>query len=196
MCPLCTSTLLRTRSNTWPYITASSDLKSQLASLIANYVYFLLSAEKNLEELSSLGHFLKGSSATLGFNKVRDNCQIIQQYGHKQTVDGADEPDEEVCLTKIKEAVKTVKTDFADLEKDLKTFFEPASITIELSWLGNCYFYSTTQTGHQYISSRDRSFVLVALEVKKHYIFTYSPCASWEGVAESSEFLVFPTRLL
>lgn len=81
------------------------------------------SADKDLSELSSLGHFLKGSSATLGFNKVRDSCQIIQQYGHKQTVDGTDEPDEEVCLLKIGDAIKAVKVDFADLEKDLKTFF-------------------------------------------------------------------------
>lgn len=79
--------------------------------------------EKNLSELSSLGHFLKGSSATLGFNKVRDSCQIIQQYGHKQTVDGTDEPDEEVCLKKIEDAVEAVKVDFADLEKELKAFF-------------------------------------------------------------------------
>lgn len=83
----------------------------------------LLRADKNLDELSSLGHFLKGSSATLGFNKVRDSCQIIQQYGHKQTVDGADEPDEEVCLTKITDAIKTLKVDFADLEKEIKVFF-------------------------------------------------------------------------
>lgn len=79
--------------------------------------------EKDLSELSSLGHFLKGSSATLGFNKVRDSCQIIQQYGHKQTVDGTAEPDEEICLKKIKDAVETVKVDFADLEKELKAFF-------------------------------------------------------------------------
>lgn len=81
---------------------------------------------KDLDDLSSLGHFLKGSSATLGFNKVRDSCQIIQQYGHKQTVDGADEPDEEICLNKIKDAVKALKVDFADLEKDLKVFFGEA----------------------------------------------------------------------
>lgn len=73
--------------------------------------------------MSSLGHFLKGSSATLGFNKVRDSCQIIQQYGHKQTVDGTAEDDEEVCLKKIKDAVETVKVDFADLEKELRAFF-------------------------------------------------------------------------
>lgn len=91
----------------------------------------LFREEKNLSELSSLGHFLKGSSATLGFNKVRDSCQIIQQYGHKQTVDGTDEPDEEVCLKKIKDAVEAVKVDFADLEKELRTFFGGESVEAE-----------------------------------------------------------------
>lgn len=86
--------------------------------------------DKDLDELSSLGHFLKGSSATLGFNKVRDSCQVIQQYGHKLNLDGTPETDEEVCLKKITDALETVKVDFADLEKDLKAFFnssEPSS---------------------------------------------------------------------
>lgn len=89
------------------------------------------SAEKDLNELSSLGHFLKGSSATLGFNKVRDSCQVIQQYGHKQTLEGTAEPDEEVCLKKITDALKTVKVDFAELEKELKIFFNSDSETNE-----------------------------------------------------------------
>ncbi|ROW04207.1 hypothetical protein VSDG_00812 [Cytospora chrysosperma] len=79
--------------------------------------------EKDLEELSSLGHFLKGSSATLGFNKIRDSCQVIQQYGHKLDLAGTPETDEEVCLKKITEALKAVKVDYADLEKELKVFF-------------------------------------------------------------------------
>lgn len=79
--------------------------------------------DKNLSELSALGHFLKGSSATLGFNKIRDSCQIIQQYGHKLNVDGTPEPDEEVCLRRITEAIKALKVDFTDLEKSLKKFF-------------------------------------------------------------------------
>lgn len=76
-----------------------------------------------LDELSSLGHFLKGSSATLGFNKIRDSCQVIQQYGHKLTVDGAPEPDDKVCLKKIGDALKTVKVDTEELEKKMKKFF-------------------------------------------------------------------------
>lgn len=82
-----------------------------------------ISEAKNLDELSALGHFLKGSSATLGFNKVRDSCQDIQQYGHKQNPDGSDQPDEELCLDKITEAIEAVKKDCAELEKELKAFF-------------------------------------------------------------------------
>jgi osomolarity two-component system phosphorelay intermediate protein YPD1 len=77
----------------------------------------------NLEELSSLGHFLKGSSATLGFNKIRDSCQIIQQYGHRLTVDGTPETDDKVCLKKIDEAIKAVKVDSDVLEKLMRKFF-------------------------------------------------------------------------
>ncbi|KAH8888254.1 histidine-phosphotransfer domain, HPT domain-containing protein [Thozetella sp. PMI_491] len=83
-------------------------------------------AEKDLEELSNRGHFLKGSSATLGFNKIRDSCQVIQQYGKKLTLDGSPEPDENVCLQKIADALKAVKTDKESLEKQMKTFFGEA----------------------------------------------------------------------
>ncbi|KAL2160882.1 hypothetical protein VTH06DRAFT_1079 [Thermothelomyces fergusii] len=79
--------------------------------------------KSNLDELSKLGHFLKGSSATLGFNKIRDNCQVIQQYGHKLTVDGAEEPDEKVCLKKIADALEEAKVDTETLNKKMKAFF-------------------------------------------------------------------------
>lgn len=81
--------------------------------------------KNDLAELSSLGHFLKGSSATLGFTKIRDSCQVIQQYGHKLNLDGSPELDEKVCIRKITEALKAVKQDMAELEKMLKRFFDP-----------------------------------------------------------------------
>ncbi|KAK1776989.1 signal transduction histidine kinase [Copromyces sp. CBS 386.78] len=84
---------------------------------------------KRLETLSSLGHFLKGSSATLGFNKIRDSCQIIQQYGHKLNIDGSAEPNEQVCLDKIKGALKTARNDkdvLADMMLNkIHGFFQP-----------------------------------------------------------------------
>jgi osomolarity two-component system phosphorelay intermediate protein YPD1 len=78
---------------------------------------------KSLDELSSLGHFLKGSSATLGFNKIKDSCQVIQQYGHRLTVDGTNEPDDAVCLEKIAEALEKVKGDTKTLKAQMAEFF-------------------------------------------------------------------------
>ena len=78
---------------------------------------------EDLSELSKLGHFLKGSSATLGFTKIKDNCQIIQQYGSKLNVDGSAEPDKVVCLRRIKDALAAVKIDKVELEKTMKKFF-------------------------------------------------------------------------
>jgi osomolarity two-component system phosphorelay intermediate protein YPD1 len=69
---------------------------------------------------------LKGSSATLGFTKIRDSCQVIQQYGNKLTVEGNPEPDQAVCLGKIAEALKSVKVDTTELQKGLDEFFKEA----------------------------------------------------------------------
>ncbi|KAI0882517.1 histidine-phosphotransfer domain, HPT domain-containing protein [Annulohypoxylon maeteangense] len=79
--------------------------------------------EENLDELYRLGHFLKGSSATLGLTKVKDSCEKIQRYGKKENVDGSPETDEALCLSRIKETLKTVKAEYADVEKTLKKFF-------------------------------------------------------------------------
>jgi len=78
----------------------------------------------DLATLSSLGHFLKGSSATLGLTKVKDSCEKIQHYGLKKDEAGiADEPDEAKCLARIKDTLKTVKEEYAEVEKVLKKFY-------------------------------------------------------------------------
>ncbi|KAK3985571.1 putative multistep phosphorelay regulator [Cladorrhinum sp. PSN332] len=78
----------------------------------------------DLPTLSNLGHFLKGSSATLGFNKIRDSCQIIQQYGNGYNVDGSALVDKETCIKTIEEAIKKVKLDTAELENLMRRFFD------------------------------------------------------------------------
>jgi osomolarity two-component system phosphorelay intermediate protein YPD1 len=80
--------------------------------------------KKDLTQLSSLGHFLKGSSATLGLNRVRDGCEKIQRYGKKENVDGSPETDEKLCLERIEEALKAVKSDYEDVEKTLKDYYD------------------------------------------------------------------------
>lgn len=82
--------------------------------------------QKNLEELSSLGHFLKGSSATLGLTKVKDSCEKIQHYGQKKDDAGtADEPDEEKCLSRIGVTLKAVRDEYAEVKAVLKKFYGP-----------------------------------------------------------------------
>jgi osomolarity two-component system phosphorelay intermediate protein YPD1 len=80
--------------------------------------------EKNLKELSSLGHFLKGSSATLGLTKVKDSCEKIQHYGAGKDEAGVvDEPDNEVSLKHIQSTLTDVKADYAEVEKFLRRFY-------------------------------------------------------------------------
>jgi osomolarity two-component system phosphorelay intermediate protein YPD1 len=80
--------------------------------------------KKDLATLSSLGHFLKGSSATLGLTKVKDSCEKIQHYGQMKDEAGtADEPDEEKCLELIKDTLVAVKEEYAEVEKVLKKFY-------------------------------------------------------------------------
>ncbi|PHH73747.1 hypothetical protein CDD80_3605 [Ophiocordyceps camponoti-rufipedis] len=80
--------------------------------------------KKDLEKLAGLGHFLKGSSATLGLVKVRDGCEKIERYGKNENADGSTEPDSELCLKLISEALRTVKVDYKDVERILKRYYE------------------------------------------------------------------------
>lgn len=82
------------------------------------------SKAKNLDELSKLGHFLKGSSATLGFVKVRDECEKIQHYGHKKDASGEiDEPDEDKCLRLINDSLTKCKTAYDQVNNLMKQFY-------------------------------------------------------------------------
>jgi len=81
-------------------------------------------AEKDLNELSSLGHFLKGSSATLGFTKIKDECERIQHYGHKKDETGTiDEPDKEKCLALIARAVAEAKEAYAVVSVLMRKYY-------------------------------------------------------------------------
>jgi len=80
--------------------------------------------KKDLPELSSLGHFLKGSSATLGFTKVKDECEKIQHYGHKKNATGEeDEPDEEKCLSMIGSSIARAKKAYTIINELMKQFY-------------------------------------------------------------------------
>lgn len=77
------------------------------------------SAGKRLAELSELGHFLKGSSATLGLVKVKDDCERIQ---HCQE-DVGDNLDDPKVLDVIKGYLTDAQENHREVEVILRRFY-------------------------------------------------------------------------
>jgi len=82
-----------------------------------------ISESKDLATLSSLGHFLKGSSATLGLNLLKQSCEKIQHWGHGKDETGTKDESEEVCLKAITNELKKLKKDYITVEKALRKFY-------------------------------------------------------------------------
>ncbi|MCJ1400252.1 hypothetical protein MMC11_003456 [Xylographa trunciseda] len=81
-------------------------------------------AKGDLVQLSSLGHFLKGSSATLGLTKVKDSCEKIQHFGARKDESGTNEEfDDNKSLRRIKETLTVLKVDYAEVETKLRAFY-------------------------------------------------------------------------
>jgi osomolarity two-component system phosphorelay intermediate protein YPD1 len=79
---------------------------------------------KNLKALSELGHFLKGSSATLGLVKVKDQCEKIQNLGARKDETGTSaQTDDEKSLAKIKEAIGKARTDYEMAKNALSKWY-------------------------------------------------------------------------
>lgn len=82
------------------------------------------SADEDLDDLSSLGHFLKGSSATLGLTHVKDGCEKIQHFGARKDETGSTtQPDDKISLQKIDTTVKEVKVAYAKVERFLRRYY-------------------------------------------------------------------------
>ncbi|KAG7193849.1 uncharacterized protein KQ657_005047 [Scheffersomyces spartinae] len=50
-------------------------------------IEYLVRQRSDLEKLSSLGHYLKGSAAALGLNTISIQCERIQNYGKMDNFD-------------------------------------------------------------------------------------------------------------
>lgn len=83
----------------------------------------------DLEQLSQLGHFLKGSSATLGLTKVKDSCEKIQDFGsHRDATGSEQEVNDAVYLERIRQTLSRLKEDYREVEELLREFYgEPKS---------------------------------------------------------------------
>lgn len=81
-------------------------------------------AAGNLEELSSLGHFLKGSSAALGLTKVKNSCEKIQHLGSRKDETGTvDIDDSAASLERIRTTLAEVRTEYAESQEVLRNYF-------------------------------------------------------------------------
>jgi HPt (histidine-containing phosphotransfer) domain-containing protein len=78
-------------------------------------------ARKDLAELSSLGHFLKGSSAALGLSKVKTSCENIQHFG--QLREGGVIITEAEAIGKITKSIARAREEYADAKTWLEQFY-------------------------------------------------------------------------
>lgn len=79
--------------------------------------------KRDFHALSSLGHFLKGSSAAVGLIKLKASCEKIQNYGNKLDETGNHSISEENALARIADVLLVTKKDFRDAEIWLKRFY-------------------------------------------------------------------------
>jgi len=66
----------------------------------------------DLVGLSSLGHFLKGSSATLGLIQIKDACEAIQNNGAGLDESGTKTIGNSEALKKIETKLSKMRTDY------------------------------------------------------------------------------------
>ena len=94
----------------------------RISSVLSFRTYSLaFRKKKDLESLSSLGHFLKGSSAALGVFKVQSSCEDIQHYGHLR--EGIRVIKEEDALARISTTLARAREEYQFAEVWLKHFY-------------------------------------------------------------------------
>lgn len=85
---------------------------------------------KNFDKISGLGHYLKGSAAALGLEKISSQCERIQNYGHKvnfdnfKLKDNNDLKDDEFWIKLIEDALNKARDGFAKSRKVLNNYFD------------------------------------------------------------------------
>ncbi|KAJ2450673.1 Phosphorelay intermediate protein [Coemansia sp. RSA 2336] len=80
--------------------------------------------EKDLSELSSLGHFLKGSSATIGVKKVQECCKHIQYLGKLHNINGQGSVDKDEALKLIGQEMRVGMDEYKKAREFLGFFYE------------------------------------------------------------------------
>ncbi|GFZ43644.1 hypothetical protein JCM24511_01364, partial [Saitozyma sp. JCM 24511] len=99
----------------WGYFEQAENTFKQMEDAIA---------EADLPKLSSLGHFLKGSSAALGIVKVQASCEKMQHYGNCRDEEAGETLSEEEALRRIKGLLADCMTDYEVAKGWMKRLYE------------------------------------------------------------------------
>ncbi|KAI0339103.1 histidine-phosphotransfer domain, HPT domain-containing protein [Trametopsis cervina] len=83
---------------------------------------------KSLSALSSLGHYLKGSSAALGVARVQATCEKIQHYGQCWDEENKARLGEDAALDKIAGCLVQVQEEYKQAKAWLKAWYREKGI--------------------------------------------------------------------
>lgn len=85
---------------------------------------------KDLDKLSSLGHYLKGSAAALGLVTIAEQCERMQNYGHKINCDDysldsdlSESDGDAYWVSLVEDAMAKAKTAFEESKEALIEYF-------------------------------------------------------------------------
>ncbi|CAK7909392.1 phosphorelay intermediate protein Ypd1p [[Candida] anglica] len=86
---------------------------------------------RDLDKLSGLGHYLKGSAAALGLETISAQCERIQNYGNKINCDefelkdpAVDQDSDDFWIAAIEDALAKARKDFAASKEVLNYYFD------------------------------------------------------------------------
>lgn len=85
---------------------------------------FPASLASDLETLSRKGHFLKGSSAALGLQRVQHSCESMQHFGNQKDENGEGNLSEVVALKKCKALLKRLREEQEEAKGWLEGFYK------------------------------------------------------------------------
>lgn len=89
--------------------------------------------EKDLPKLSSLGHFLKGSSAALGMAKVQASCERMQHYGKCRDEETESDLTASEALDRIGDLLVQVGQECIDAEKWLVDWYAKKKLALDIT---------------------------------------------------------------
>ncbi|GAA5958659.1 hypothetical protein JCM3765_006710 [Sporobolomyces pararoseus] len=80
---------------------------------------------KDLDALSRKGHFLKGSSAALGLQRVQHSCEAMQHFGKRRDAHGeGPEVSEQEALNRCKGLLKRLRKEQQEAKEWLEAFYK------------------------------------------------------------------------